>query len=228
MFNPTRKRKSSGRSGGARRSGRRNPSGNSFRRRSARHFSMKRRNPSRLREVARSAMPSNLTQWGELGVGAVAGALGSGWLTNFAASWGVSGFVSYLIQGAISIFGGGAIAKYANKYVGVGFAAGGLGAVIVRAIQENTASHPVAIAQAAAANGSQAAVVPALPPGQDSTTLMGLGTYVPFNFNYPSTNQWVGGKGSGLAPGPAAGAPVPPGLPAPSMGSVAVGRDNRW
>lgn len=224
MFNPSRRRKS-----GKRRSASRRARPNPGRRRSGRRSMFmrgnRRRNPSGLRDrAARAGLPVTISQWGELGIGAVAGSLGSGWVTNFAGSWGMGGFVSYLIQAGVSIFGGIGIAKYFNRFMGVGFAAGGLGAVVVRAIQENNPSHPVAIAQAAGAQGASAAVVPALPPGADST-LSGLGTFTPFQYSYPSTNQWVGGNGSGLGPaGP--GAQV---LPTPALGSgLPVARDQRY
>src|SRR5260370_32811580 len=125
-----------------------------------------------------------------------------------------------MVEGGLWIVGGMLVGKFFNRAAGSGVIAGGLGALIVRIFQENTASHPVAIAQA---TGQTAGNSNATAAG------VGMGSYWPFEYQYPTTKQWINGqlidgpRLSNLGPYPGAGTPaLPPGNA--SAGSIpAVG-----
>lgn len=171
----------------------------------------RRRNPSRVRDFSGLNKP---VDWLWLAGGAAVGALAPGYVGNMILGANNTGALGYAIEAGTSVIGGLLVGKYFNRAAGAGLIAGGLGGVIIRIFQENTATHPVAMAQATGqtAGNSNAAA-----------TGVGMGSYWPFEYQYPTTKQWIGGQlidgpRLNIPPYPDARAALPPGSAAAGSG----------
>jgi len=146
----------------------------------------------------------------ELGLGAVGGVVGSGYLSQMVLGGSNTGFMGYAGDGIATILLAWLAQKFANAKIAEGVLAGGFGALFKRIWVENISG----------ASGSVS--------GLGNLEFAGLGYYKNTNFPLPTSsgNYVLSATAGGGAPVSAAGSAVP--TAAPVAAPAAGGGGGRW